>query len=319
MGTPEYTLPQALELFHHIGLDGAEIVVQDGYRCAIPQQADLDELNSLRRQADKLGLRIIALTPYYSRFNDLSSQVREKEIDGLTQVIGYAKVMGAEFIINIILGNTDLTVDDFSPLACALMDPFVLIIGNNENYSTLEEFVAYAKEHPGEIVIGETGTGAAPTLAITAMENALGIDVSNVTYEGSADCVTAIVGGHIDATFAQPSNATAQVEAGNAKIIGTLSNERLPAFPDVPTFAEVFPDEIDYEMMGFCIISSPAGVDPAIQSYLSENLRKGVESESYANTLSSLGMQTENLSPEELSDFLDQQMDLYTDLLSSHS
>ena len=62
MGTPEYTLPQALELFHHIGLDGAEIVVQDGYRCAIPQQADLDELNSLRRQADKLGLRIIALT-----------------------------------------------------------------------------------------------------------------------------------------------------------------------------------------------------------------------------------------------------------------
>lgn len=53
MGTPEYTLPQALELFHHIGLDGAEIVVQDGYRCAIPQQADLDELNSLRRQADQ--------------------------------------------------------------------------------------------------------------------------------------------------------------------------------------------------------------------------------------------------------------------------
>lgn len=244
---------------------------------------------------------------------------------GLTQVANSAAdgytlgVMNTDFIINIILGNTDLTVDDFSPLACALMDPFVLIIGNNENYSTLEEFVAYAKEHPGEIVIGETGTGAAPTLAITAMENALGIDVSNVTYEGSADCVTAIVGGHIDATFAQPSNATAQVEAGNAKIIGTLSNERLPAFPDVPTFAEVFPDEIDYEMMGFCIISSPAGVDPAIQSYLSENLRKGVESESYANTLSSLGMQTENLSPEELSDFLDQQMDLYTDLLSSHS
>ena len=72
MGTPEYTLPQALELFHHIGLDGAEIVVQDGYRCAIPQQADLDELNSLRRQADKLGLRIIALTPYYSRFKTFS-------------------------------------------------------------------------------------------------------------------------------------------------------------------------------------------------------------------------------------------------------
>lgn len=244
---------------------------------------------------------------------------------GLTQVANSAAdgytlgVMNTDFIINIILGNTDLTVDTFSPLACALMDPFVLIIGNNENYSTLEEFVTYAKEHPGEIVVGETGTGAAPTLAITAMENALGIDVSNVTYEGSADCVTAIVGGHIDATFAQPSNATAQVEAGNVKIIGTLSNERLETFPDVPTFAEVFPDEVDYEMMGFCIISCPAGVDSAIQDYLSENLRQGVDSETFSNTLDTLEMQTENLAQEEMTAFLEGQMELYTQLLSGQA
>lgn len=159
---------------------------------------------------------------------------------GLTQVANSAAdgytlgVVNTDFVINIVLGNTDLTLDSFSPLACALRDPFVLIIGNNENYSTLEEFVAYAKANPGKIVVGETGTGAAPTVAITAMENALGIDVSNVTYEGSADCVTAVVGGHIDATFAQACNATAQVEAGNAKIIGVLANDRLEAFPDVP-------------------------------------------------------------------------------------
>ena len=244
---------------------------------------------------------------------------------GLTQVAnstadGYTLgVVNTDFIINIIQGNTDLTLDDFSPLACALMDPFVLIIGNNENYSTLEEFVAYAKEHPGEIVVGETGTGAAPTLAISAMENALGIDVSNVTYEGSADCVTAIVGGHIDATFAQPSNATAQVEAGNVKIIGALSNERLETFPDVPTFAEVFPDEVDYEMMGFCIISCPAGVDSAIQEYLSENLRQGVDSETFSNTLDTLEMQTENLAQEEMTAFLEGQMELYTQLLSGQA
>ena len=242
---------------------------------------------------------------------------------GLTQVAnssadGYTLgVVNTDFIINIIQGNTDLTLDDFSPLAFALLDPFVLIIGDNENYSTLEEFVAYAREHPGEIVVGETGTGAAPTLAISAMENALGIDVANVTYEGSSECVTAIVGGHIDATFAQPSNATAQVEAGNVKIIGALSSERLPTFPDVPTFAEVFPDEIDYEMMGFCIISCPAEVDPAIQEYLSEALRKGVDSETFANTLSTLEMQTTNLTVDEMSTFLDEQMALYTELLSS--
>ena len=240
------------------------------------------------------------------------TQVANSKADGYT--LG---VVNTDFIINMVLGNTDMTLDTFSPLACALRDPFVLIIGNNENYSTLEEFVDYAKAHPGEIVVGETGTGAAPTLAITAMENALGIDVSNVTYEGSADCVTAVVGGHIDATFAQACNATAQVAAGNAKIIGVLANDRLEAFPDVPTFAEVYPDQIDFEFMGFCVISCPAGVDPTIQDYLSEKLRAGVDSDSFAQTLDSLGMQTTNMDQTQLKDFLSQQLELYTELLGN--
>ncbi len=240
------------------------------------------------------------------------TQVANSKADGYT--LG---VVNTDFIINMVLGNTDMTLDTFSPLACALRDPFVLIIGNNENYSTLEEFVDYAKAHPGEIVVGETGTGAAPTLAITAMENALGIDVSNVTYEGSADCVTAVVGGHIDATFAQACNATAQVAAGNAKIIGVLANDRLEAFPNVPTFAEVYPDQIDFEFMGFCVISCPAGVDPAIQDYLSEKLRAGVDSDTFAQTLDSLGMQTTNMDQAQLKDFLSQQLELYTELLGN--
>ena len=224
------------------------------------------------------------------------TQVANSKADGYT--LG---VVNTDFIINMVLGNTDMTLDTFSPLACALRDPFVLIIGNNENYSTLEEFVDYAKAHPGEIVVGETGTGAAPTLAITAMENALGIDVSNVTYEGSADCVTAVVGGHIDATFAQACNATAQVAAGNAKIIGVLANDRLEAFPDVPTFAEIYPDQIDFEFMGFCVISCPAGVD----------------SDSFAQTLDSLGMQTTNMDQAQLKEFLQQQYELYDELLGN--
>ena len=95
---------------------------------------------------------------------------------GLTQVANSAAdgytlgVVNTDFVINIVLGNTDLTLDSFSPLACALRDPFVLIIGNNENYSTLEEFVAYAKANPGKIVVGETGTGAAPIVADIAKE-----------------------------------------------------------------------------------------------------------------------------------------------------
>lgn len=111
MGTPEYTVIEALELFKRIGLDGAEIVVQDGYRCAIPQQAQLSELQEIRDAAERLGLKIIALTPYYSKFNDLDPEVREGEIRGICRVIEYARFLGAEYI-RIYAGNYAQTDTD---------------------------------------------------------------------------------------------------------------------------------------------------------------------------------------------------------------
>lgn len=104
-------MKQALELFRDIGLDGAEIVVQDGYRCAIPQKAERRELEEIRDTASRLGLKIVALTPYYSRFNDLDVGVREAEIQGIRTVIEYAGFLGAKYI-RIYAGNYAQTDTD---------------------------------------------------------------------------------------------------------------------------------------------------------------------------------------------------------------
>lgn len=98
MGTPEYTVPEALELFHRIGLQGAEIIVQDDYRCAIPTDADEDCLAKIRVCAQKNEIVIIALTPYNSRYNDLDDAVRESEIEAIRKVIGYASFLGAKYV-----------------------------------------------------------------------------------------------------------------------------------------------------------------------------------------------------------------------------
>ena len=98
MGTPECSVPEALSLFSSIGLDGAEIIVQDGYRCAIPEQADAKTLDLIAGTAARMNLQIIALTPYYARFNDLEDSVREHEIAGVRRVIQYAQLLGAKYI-----------------------------------------------------------------------------------------------------------------------------------------------------------------------------------------------------------------------------
>lgn len=98
MGTPEYSLLDALRLFKRIGLDGAEIVVQDGYRCAIPEKASASELQELRETAEAEDIKIIALTPYYSRFNDLRKNIRQHEIDRVRRTMEYATFLGAKYI-----------------------------------------------------------------------------------------------------------------------------------------------------------------------------------------------------------------------------
>ena len=53
MGTPEYTIPEAIKLFHDINLDGIEIVVQDNYKCGIPVNASTELLDEIKMLSNK--------------------------------------------------------------------------------------------------------------------------------------------------------------------------------------------------------------------------------------------------------------------------
>lgn len=98
MGTPEYTVCEAIKLFHEIGADGAEIVVQDGYISGIPCDCDEAILKEIKKCAQENNIEISCLTPYNSYFNSLDETLRQKEIEGIRRVIGYCEYLGAHFI-----------------------------------------------------------------------------------------------------------------------------------------------------------------------------------------------------------------------------
>lgn len=104
MGTPEYTVTEAIELFHRIGLDGAEIVVQDDYKSGLPVDCPEETLREVKACAEKNHIDIIALTPYNSRFNALDEDIRRSEIEGIKKVVGYCEYFGAK-VIRIYGGN----------------------------------------------------------------------------------------------------------------------------------------------------------------------------------------------------------------------
>lgn len=220
-----------------------------------------------------------------------------------------------DLMLHICFGRTEVTMDDFIPIAATMADPYALIISSsNPNFSTLEEFVDYAKANPGAIKVGDSGVGAAPNVAAKAFEKYFGITFDIYTYDGSADCVTAIESGEIDATFTQPTPAVASLNAGTLSMIGVLSDVRLAAFPDAPTIMEVYGEDYDLVMKGWVALTAPAGTPDEIVDTLSTLMGKSLETDDYKAQIESLGMEYLVLYGDELSTFLDEQMAFYQEV-----
>lgn len=99
MGTPEYSLDEAIAFFAQIGLDGIEIIVQtDGYRCAIPLAASDAEVLSVKDKVQRAGLLVAGLTPYLNLYNALDEEVRQKECADLKRVIDMAALLDCHHI-----------------------------------------------------------------------------------------------------------------------------------------------------------------------------------------------------------------------------
>lgn len=99
MGTPEYTLPEAIRFFSSIGLDGIEIIVQtDGYKCAIDLNANASEIVAVKSLLRENNLDAACLTPYLNLFNSVDETERKTECERLRKVILLAEALDAPSI-----------------------------------------------------------------------------------------------------------------------------------------------------------------------------------------------------------------------------
>jgi len=140
-----------------------------------------------------------------------------------------------------ITGLTDLTWQDFDPIALMTASPQYLVANADQPYGTFEEFVTYAKENPGEITIGVT-LGGVPHLHAAMIEEAFDLQLKYVGYEGTGERIRALVGGNLDVAIGDVSSAGQFVENGDLVFLATGAPERMAQTPDVPTFGELGAD-----------------------------------------------------------------------------
>jgi tripartite-type tricarboxylate transporter receptor subunit TctC len=129
-------------------------------------------------------------------------------------------------------------VKDFRMLALVTEVPVVLCINPSVPAKTIAEFVAYAKQNPGKLNFGSSGTGSFTHLAAEMFQQMAGIEMTHIAYKGAAPAMTDVMSGNIQLMFESVSLALPPVKSGMLRPLGISSAQRDSNLPDVPTIAE---------------------------------------------------------------------------------
>lgn len=148
-------------------------------------------------------------------------------------------------------------IEDLTPITQITSLPLLLSVNADLPVKTVQELIAYAKEHPGELNYGSVGEGTAQHLAAEIFKIQAGLDMVHIPYKGAAPAFTALAAGEINLTFDNIMASQAMIDSGRIRPIGISSLERSPAMPDVPTISESgLPD---FNVVAFQNISVPKG------------------------------------------------------------
>lgn len=167
------------------------------------------------------------------------SQLNQIEGDGYT-------IMGINLphtVLQPMEGSVGYATDELTPVHYFHYTPNAIFVQKDSEFNTLEELVAYAKENPGMVTFAGSGANSANNLGQAQFDNLANITTTYVPFSGTGPSMTAILGGQTTAGF---NYATSGVNVGeDLRMLAVASDERLPAFPDVPTFKE-----LGYDMAG---------------------------------------------------------------------
>jgi tripartite-type tricarboxylate transporter receptor subunit TctC len=194
---------------------------------------------------------------------------------------------------------------DFQPVALVAEVPLILITRKDFPANTFEEFVAYAKANQAKMTYGSAGAGSATHLGCVLLDAAMGTKIQHVPYRGTGPAMTDLQGGRIDFLCEIVSTALPQIQGGAVKAIATMTKERSPVLPDLPTIHEKgIPN---FEGLTWNAFFLPKGTPEPVVKKLHDATVAAMDSPAVKERLQSLGavlVAPDRRSPEYLAQFV---------------
>lgn len=201
-------------------------------------------------------------------------------------------------------------VKDFTPITQFSTNPLLLVVNSKLPVNTVQEFIKYAKERPGNLNYGTGNAGG--LVAAHLLKNQAGIDAVGVNYQGTSQAATDLIAGRLDFMLIDPLVVHAFVQAKKIRMLGVTSKERLPSLPDVPSLAESGLPNFNYVSWGG--LFGPAGLQPEITRKLNQAFMSAVLDPSTQRYFAELGMMGTGSTPDVFKAFVQDQVMLWSQL-----
>ncbi len=150
----------------------------------------------------------------------------------------------------LVAGKGAPTFRDLTLICNLALDEQLIVVKADSPFKTIRDIIAEAKKRPGELTVGGTGAGQDDQICQRLFERSAGIRLRYVPFKSGGECITALLGGHVNMIWANPPEFVPQWEAKMVRPVAVARATRMREFPDVPTLKEIGHDVTYYFYRG---------------------------------------------------------------------
>ncbi len=207
-------------------------------------------------------------------------------------------------------GRVEFSYEAFEPVALMVSTPAIYGASQNAPFKTLPELIAYARENPGEVLAGST-LGSTSHFSILLLEDAAGLKLKHIGYEGTRERMTALLAGTIELAEINLAASSQYIKTNELVSLAITSEERHPDIPTVPT-AEESGAAVFYGTDRGIVL--PKETPPEIVDYWIGRMQAVAESEEFQERIAALGSEVKFIGGEVYGEYFEATLDKWTEI-----